>query len=58
MEQQEQLRQLIEHMQDQTRRDMQASGQYEQYGETGIRVAVYEDLRDQLKSLFADIAYL
>lgn len=51
------MEQLIEQMMDQMRADLVASGDYESYGETGIRVAVYEDLRDTLKHLFADVAY-
>ena len=39
------------------RADLVKSGDYESYGETGIRIAVYEDLKDTLKHIFSDVAY-
>jgi hypothetical protein len=51
----EQLKQLIKHMQDQMRADLKRSGDYDSYGETGIRIAVYEDLKDLLNHEFADV---
>ena len=51
------MEQLIEQMMDQMRADLKKSGDYESYGETGIRVAVYEDLKDTLKNIFSDVAY-
>lgn len=51
----EQLKQLIKHLQDQMRADLKRSGDYHSYGEHGIRIAVYEDLRDSLKHEFSDI---
>ena len=51
------MEQLIEQMMDQMRADLKKSGDYESYGETGIRVAVYEDLKDTLKHIFSDVAY-
>ena len=53
----EQLKQLIEQMQAEMREDLKRSGDLEQYGEEGIRIAVYEDLRDTLNHLFSDVAY-
>ena len=44
-------------MMDQMRADLKKSGDYESYGETGIRIAVYEDLKDTLKHIFSDVAY-
>ena len=48
---------LVEQMMDQMRADLKKSGDYESYGETGIRIAVYEDLKDTLKHIFSDVAY-
>ena len=53
----ERLQELIRHMQDQMRADLKRSGDYDQYGEEGIRIAVYEDLNDSIKSEFSDILY-
>lgn len=53
----ERLKELIEHMMNQMRQDLKRSGDYEEYGEQGIRIAVYEDLRDSLKHQFSDILY-
>lgn len=53
----EKLEELVKHMMDQMRADLKRSGDYDQYGETGIRIAVYEDLNDSLKQQFADILY-
>ena len=49
------MEQLIEQMMDQMRADLVKSGDYESYGEEGIRIAVYEDLKDSLNYLFSDI---
>ena len=43
---------LAEQMMDQMRADLVKSGDYESYGEEGIRIAVYEDLKDTLKHIF------
>jgi hypothetical protein len=51
------LRELIKYMMDQMRADLKKSGDYESYGEEGIRIAVYEDLKDSLKYEFSDILY-
>ena len=48
---------LAEQMMDQMRADLKKSGDYESYGEEGIRIAVYEDLKDTLKYIFSDVAY-
>ena len=53
----ERLKELIKHMMDQMRADLKRSGDYDSYGEEGIRTAVYEDLRDSLKHEFSDILY-
>lgn len=53
----EQLKQLIEQMEAEMRQDLKRSGDLEEYGEEGIRIAVYEDLKDSLKHLFSDILY-
>ena len=44
-------------MQDEMRADLKRSGDYEEYGEEGIRIAVYEDLNDSLKYEFSDVCY-
>ena len=51
------LKELIEHMMNLMRADLKRSGDYEEYGEEGIRIAVYEDLKDSLKCEFSDILY-
>jgi hypothetical protein len=51
------LKELIEHMMNQMRADLKRSGDYDSYGEEGIRIAVYEDLNDSLKHQFSDILY-
>lgn len=51
------LKQLIEQMEAEMRQDLKRSGDLEEYGEEGIRIAVYEDLKDSLKHLFSDILY-
>ena len=53
----ERLKALIKYMMDQMRDDLKRSGDYESYGEEGIRIAVYEDLKDSLKFEFSDILY-
>ena len=44
-------------VQDQMRMDLKRSGDYDSYGEEGIRIAVYEDLKDSLNIEFSDILY-
>jgi len=51
------LKQLIERMENAMREDLKKSGDLEEYGEEGIRIAVYEDLKDSLNHLFSDILY-
>jgi len=51
------MEQLIEQMMDQMRADLKRTGDLEEYGEEGIRIAVYEDLKDTLDHLFSDIVY-
>jgi len=51
------LKELIKQMEDEMREDLKKSGDLEEYGEEGIRIAVYEDLKDSLKHLFSDILY-
>ena len=51
------LKQLIEQMEAEMRQDLKRSGDLEEYGEEGIRIAVYEDFKDSLKDLFSDILY-
>lgn len=53
----EQLKQLIEQMEAEMRADLKRSGDLEEYGEEGIRIAVYEDLKDTLNHLFSDVLY-
>lgn len=48
---------IAEQMIEQMREDLKNSGDYEEIGETGIRIAVYEDLKDSLKHFFSDVAY-
>jgi len=51
------LKALIKKMEDEMRADLKRSGDYEEYGEAGIRIAVYEDLKDSLRLLFSDVIY-
>lgn len=51
------LKELIKKMEDEMRADLKRSGDYESYGEEGIRIAVYEDLKDSLKFQFSDVIY-
>jgi hypothetical protein len=53
----EQLKQLIEKMEREMRQDLKSTGDLDSYGEEGIRMAVYEDLKDTLNHLFSDIVY-
>lgn len=48
---------IIEQMINDMRQDLKKSGDYDSYGEEGIRIAVYEDLKDTLKHFFSDVAY-
>ena len=48
---------IAEQMINQMREDLKKSGDYDSYGEEGIRIAVYEDLKDTLKHIFSDVAY-
>ena len=48
---------IVEQMINETRDNLKNSGDYDNFGEEGIRIAVYEDLRDTLKQLFSDVAY-
>jgi len=51
----EDLKKLVEKMYKEMEADLAKSGDLEEYGEDGIRIAVYEDLRDSLKHLFSDV---
>ena len=51
------LKELIKQMENEMRMDLKRSGDLEEYGEEGIRIAVYEDLKDSLNHLFSDIVY-
>jgi hypothetical protein len=51
------LKELIEYMMDQMRAELKRTGEYEEYGEEGIRIAVYEDLKDSLNYQFSDVIY-
>ena len=53
----EELKVLIKRMEDEMREDLKSSGDFEEYGEDGIRIAVYEDLKDSLNHLFSDVIY-
>ena len=58
----EDLKKLIEEMQDDMRTDLKKDGDYDAAGENGvdeegIRIAVYEDLKDSLNQLFSDVIY-
>lgn len=48
---------LVEQMINEMREALKKSGDYDNYGEEGIRIAVYEDLKDTLKHIFSDVAY-
>ena len=48
---------IVEQMINEMREDLKRSGDYDSYGEEGIRIAVYEDLKDTLKHIVSDVAY-
>ena len=48
---------IVEQMINEMREDLKRSGDYDNFGEEGIRIAVYEDLKDTLKHIFSDVAY-
>ena len=48
---------IVEQMIDEMRDNLKKSGDYDNFGEEGIRIAVYEDLKDTLKHIFSDVAY-
>ena len=51
------LKVIIKRMEDEMRESLKRDGDYEEYGEEGIRIAVYEDLKDTLDVLFSDVSY-
>ena len=51
------LKQLIAKMMEDMRNDLKKSGDYEEYGEEGIKIAVHEDLKDNLNYQFSDVIY-
>lgn len=56
------LRELIKWMESEMKADLIADGDYDAAGENGIddegiRIAVYEDLKDSLNYEFSDILY-
>jgi len=53
----EELKVIIKRMEDEMRESLKRDGDYEEYGEEGIRTAVYEDLKDTLDVLFSDVIY-
>ena len=48
---------IVEQMINEMRDNLKRSGDYDNFGEEGIRIAVYEDLKDTLKHIFSDVAY-
>lgn len=53
----EELKALAEKMEKQLRNDLAKDGDLENTDDEGIRIAVYEDLRDTLKFIYSDVAY-
>ena len=51
------LKKLVEKMYKEMEADLAKSGDLEEYGEEGIRIAIYEDLKDSLNYLFSDVIY-
>ena len=51
------LKKLVEKMYKEMEADLATSGDLEEYGEEGIRIAIYEDLKDSLNHLFSDVIY-
>lgn len=56
------LKELIKRMEDEMKADLIADGDYDAAGENGIddegiRIAVYEDLKDSLNYLMSDVIY-
>tara|TARA_B100000902_G_scaffold396281_1_gene456884 strand:- start:678 stop:857 length:180 start_codon:yes stop_codon:yes gene_type:complete len=58
----EDLKKLIEKMENEMRKSLIKDGDYDEEGvkgidEEGIKIAVYEDLKDSLNYLFSDVIY-
>lgn len=53
----EDLKKLVEKMYKEMEADLARSGDLEEYGEDGIRLAIYEDLKDTLDYMFSDVIY-
>ena len=53
----EDLKKLVEKMYLEMEADLARSGDLEEYGEEGIRIAIYEDLKDSLNHLFSDVIF-
>ena len=53
----EDLKKLVEKMYKEMEADLARSGDLEEYGEDGIRLAIYEDLKDSLNYMFSDVIY-
>ena len=53
----EDLKKLVEKMYKEMEADLVRSGDLEEYGEDGIRLAIYEDIKDSLNYLFSDVIY-
>lgn len=56
------LKELIKRMETEMKADLIKDGDYDSAGENGIddegiRIAVYEDLKDSLNYLFSDVIY-
>jgi hypothetical protein len=51
------LKELVKEMEDNYRAVIKRDGEYEECGEEGVRLAVYEDLLESLNYEFSDVAY-
>lgn len=53
----DQLKQLLKEMEDELRAQLKEDGDYEEYGEDGIRLTIYENMIDTLKFEYSDVIY-
>ena len=53
----DQIKQLLKEMEDELRAQLKADGDYEEYGEDGIRLTIYENMIDTLKFEYSDVIY-
>lgn len=51
------MKQLLKEMEDELRAQLKEDGDYDEYGEDGVRLTVYENMIDTLKFEYSDVIY-